>query len=79
MGSLTEDGTKKIEKQKKKRLRCRELQVVEAGFMVGGKNRNVRLLPSLSNYSRWVRVQNFQDSDSKGFVKDAAVIQGVFK
>jgi len=35
---------------KKKILRYRELQAVEVRFMVGGKDRYVRLLPSLSNF-----------------------------
>jgi len=67
------------ERKKEKTLRCRELRAVEAGFMVGGKDRDVRLLRSLSNSARRVRVQDFQDSDSKGFVKDAAVIGSMFR
>jgi len=79
MGSVTGDGTKETERKKKKTLRCRQLQAVEAGYMVGGKNIDVRLLPSLSNCDRWVRIQDFHDSGSKGFVKGAAVIESVLK
>jgi len=49
------------ERKKKKTLRCREFHTVEVGFMVGGKDRDERLLPSLSNCGRRVRVQDFQE------------------
>jgi len=79
MVSVTGEGTKKRERKKEKTLRCRELQAVEAGFMVVGKNIDVRLLPSLSNCDRWVRIHDFHDSDLKVFVKGAAVIESVLK
>jgi len=40
MESVTGNGTKKRER-KKNTLRCRELQAVVAGSMVGGKDRDV--------------------------------------
>jgi len=61
---------------KKKKLHCRELHTVEAGFMVGGKDTTVRLIPSLSNCGT---VQDFPDTDSKGFVQREAVIRTVFR
>jgi len=44
--------TEQRRERKKKALRCRELQAVEAEFMVCGKDEDIRLLPSLSDCGR---------------------------
>jgi len=49
------------------------------GLWVAERIEKFVFFPSLSNCGRWVWVQDFQDSDSKGFLKGAAVIESVFK
>lgn len=44
--------------------------------MVCKEDKDISLLPSLSNSGRRIRIENFRDTDMEGFVQDVAMLRG---
>jgi hypothetical protein len=56
-----------------------KLHAVKSRCVVSVQDRDISLFPSFPDSGWRIRVEDFQDTDSKGIIKSTVVVCGVFR